>query len=98
MLIVVTLFLLVKNWVKLCAVVKFSIISNALSINANYAKNIYLRYHASFIHFFYTKFGNFVHITHLTTNCYKVTNSQNSFLAHPVCIVQLQQCGLMHQC
>jgi len=33
----------------------------------------------------------------LVTDCYKVNNSQKqSFLAHPVYILQLQQSGLMH--
>ena len=35
----------------------------------------------------------------VTTNCYKVINCEKqSFLAHPVCILQLQQSGLMRQC
>jgi len=37
--------------------------------------------------------------TYHTPYCYKVNNCQKqSFLAHPVYILQLQQSGLMHQC
>jgi len=35
--------------------------------------------------FFWTKFGNFSHISHLVTNCYKIINCQiqSGFLAKP---------------